>query len=113
MQNWIPNLPLQMYFFLNLLYFSKWQDFPSNFSGQNLCYPYLISIFQIFIQSIMNSWQFLSTSNFYLPFTILPTVDSSQDTIISCLDDNSSPPQWALASAIVPTLDSILYMEAE
>ena len=81
-----------MYCFLSLLYFSKWQDFPSNFSGQNLYYPYLISIFQIFIQSIMNSCQFfLSTSNFYLPFTTLPTIDSSQDTIISCLADYSSP----------------------
>ena len=49
MQNWTPNLPLQMYFFLGLLYFGKWQDFLSNFSGQNLFYPYLISIFQIFI----------------------------------------------------------------
>lgn len=81
-----------MYCFLSLLYFSKWQDFPSNFSGQNLYYPYLISIFQIFIQSIMNSCQFfLSTSNFYLPFTTLPTIDSSQDTTISCLADYSSP----------------------
>ena len=58
----------------------------------------------------MNSCQFfLNTSNFYLPFTILPTIDSFQDTIISCLDDYSSPLNglWLLPLSPPHTLLSI------